>query len=82
MSARGKVAWVPWARFWLTAGDDGTLRCWSPADGRQLRCIACPGLCLSCGSSANLACVLVVAAMLHLGDEGQWGHSWVFTGRN
>ncbi|KAK9831951.1 hypothetical protein WJX81_002208 [Elliptochloris bilobata] len=38
-----QVAWVPWARFWLTAGDDGTLRCWSPADGRQLRDIACPG---------------------------------------
>jgi len=36
--ARGRgaqVAWVSWAQLWLTAGDDGTLRCWSAADGRQ-----------------------------------------------
>ncbi len=44
--ARGRgaqVAWVSWAQLWLTAGDDGTLRCWSAADGRQLKDIACPG---------------------------------------
>ncbi|CAG1001343.1 hypothetical protein GPROT1_03909, partial [Gammaproteobacteria bacterium] len=67
------IAFTPDMRYFVTCGDDGTVRYWNMADAKELRVIPHPKLRL--GSSV---CTPDGKRLLFCGGENSW-HMWDFT---